>query len=100
MVSTSRIGKVLKISGLNGTAWTLPGLRFAAQVTLEPRKARFWLLASFARWGWLPTGSHREVSGLLCHPIPPAQAWPGALQEFIEKYFTVLQLRDFSTELL
>jgi len=40
----------LIVSGLNHTACTLPGLCFAAQVTLEPRKARFWLLASFARW--------------------------------------------------
>ena len=69
---------VLNTLGLNGTAWTLPGLRFAAQVTLEPRKAGFWLLASFAKWEWLPTGSLCEVSGLLCHPIPPAQALPGA----------------------
>ena len=33
-----------------------------------PRKTRFWLLASFARWGWIPTGSHCKVSGCLCHP--------------------------------
>jgi len=28
----------------------------------SPRKTRFWLLASFARWVWSPTGSRCEVS--------------------------------------
>jgi len=43
-------------------------LRFAGWITPPPRKTRFWLLASFARWDWLPTGSHYKVSGELCHP--------------------------------
>lgn len=40
----------------------------------SPRKTRFWLLASVAKWDWLPTGSHCEVSVRLCHPFLLAQA--------------------------
>lgn len=32
-------------------------------------------MASFARWGWLPTGSRREISAPLYHRFPPAQAF-------------------------
>ena len=35
------------------------------------RKTRFWLLASFARRGWLPAGSHYEVSGCSYVILPP-----------------------------
>jgi len=36
-------------------------LRFAAEVTLGPRKTRFRLLANFAGRGWIPAGFHCKV---------------------------------------
>lgn len=58
----------------------------------SPRKTRFWLLASFARRGWLPAGSHCEVSVRLCHRFLLAQALPGALNP-VHLWFKSVQLQ-------
>ena len=62
---------------------TLRGLGYPS--TFPPRKTRFWLLASFARRGWLPAGSHCKVSGCLCHPSSSHQL-PGAPIGFFKEF--------------
>ena len=43
-----------------------PTLR--ARVAPMLRKDGFWLLASFTRWAWFPTGSCKKVSKYYCPP--------------------------------
>jgi hypothetical protein len=71
-------------------------LRFAAGVTPRRRKTRFWLLASFARRGWLPAGSHYEVSGALLTfaSFLLIQALPGALE--LQSEATLLPFSHFT----
>ena len=73
-----------------------PCLRFAVWVTPGPRKTRFWLLASFARWGWKPTGSHYKVSGCLGHPSSSSRlAWRTLCDPLIRRRRLILCVSAF-----
>lgn len=64
-------------SGAQSHGLLAPCVRFAPRVAPGPRNTRFRLLASFAGWDWIPTGSQRKgsVGCVTDYPPFPGLAW-------------------------